>query len=591
MAARQGAGKTFSAVDRMRMHSHSPLKPPGPLVAVQNVVDYASDVTQFVIETYFPIVWRGVNGLTFKAPAQVEVLDWRLGLLYIFCVVCVVAYILVAAFLGGLLLDTEVPLATSSVFSSATSNFVHSVQAHYNLSKPVPCADPDEFAFYYDDYFIYQNISCAFPDPMEVATKVGTRDMFISTHTQETKLYRTPVDANGECAPNVTVDGVQFGDNVNYAGYCRYSNVQSLLQIGSIETDLTFSHSYYGELVNKRAMSPKTYVRRSGETSNRRTFNGGESVSMTVSEWLEIAGIDIDKPYNEQPVVAENGYSVSTALTGQGWSTGKWPRPMLAGARIGLHFRYYNWGLDAGADMSKGSTVYCILEVSPQLDWTSRGYDPQYTTKTAKDPPMTYYEGVHPEVSRTGIVVDNYRYGLHFSVEHSGIIGALNWALIVRILINAIVLLGVVQTVVSVIAQHVMGQEAYFYKRNIVRRIDWARDYAKYAIELLVARQAYISLDPNMDENIDQAELAEILDSVVGDKLDKKQIWELAGFVISETDHERDGAVSSAEFADSFTADALSTDNFARMLKRQQMKMEWLRQKTGIDQSSPNNRA
>ena len=80
---------------------------------------------------------------------------------------------------------------------------------------------------------------------------------------------------------------------------------------------------------------------------------------MGVKEWLEVAGVDLDKPYDQQP----SGFEPSMGLAGVGASKGKFPMPRLSGVRLKLEMSYYNYNLDKDATKD-GPDVYCILEVS-----------------------------------------------------------------------------------------------------------------------------------------------------------------------------------------------------------------------------------
>lgn len=72
--------------------------------------------------------------------------------------------------------------------------------------------------------------------------------------------------------------------------------------------------------------NPKTYIRRKGETSNYATFSGS-AIKLAMKDLLHIAGVDLDKPYDDQP----NAYNPPVGLQGVGTSVGKYPYPRLSG--------------------------------------------------------------------------------------------------------------------------------------------------------------------------------------------------------------------------------------------------------------------
>ena len=81
----------------------------------------------------------------------------------------------------------------------------------------------------------------------------------------------------------------------------------------------TLSDTYAGA-------NPVTYVRRKGESENYMTFSGS-AIKLAVKDLLLIAGVDMDKPYNEQP----SKYKPPAGLQGVGFSAAKYPFPRLTG--------------------------------------------------------------------------------------------------------------------------------------------------------------------------------------------------------------------------------------------------------------------
>ena len=79
---------------------------------------------------------------------------------------------------------------------------------------------------------------------------------------------------------------------------CIHSTSANFLATGIEDSIFAFNH-YYDSSVES-GPKPVTYIRKPGSDENLYTFEEGSSVRLKMSEWLDIAGIDLDKPLNEQ---------------------------------------------------------------------------------------------------------------------------------------------------------------------------------------------------------------------------------------------------------------------------------------------------
>merc|ERR1712216_974345 len=78
---------------------------------------------------------------------------------------------------------------------------------------------------------------------------------------------------------------------------------------------------------------PKTYVRKKDSDKDEHVFEPGESVELTMNEWLDLAGVDLDKPFNDQP---RNFEGTLKGLNGTGADITDYPHPRLSGVRLNI---------------------------------------------------------------------------------------------------------------------------------------------------------------------------------------------------------------------------------------------------------------
>ena len=64
--------------------------------------------------------------------------------------------------------------------------------------------------------------------------------------------------------------------------------------------DSIFAFNHYYDSSVESGPKPITYITKPGSDENLYTFEEGSSIRLKMSEWLDIAGIDLDKPLNEQ---------------------------------------------------------------------------------------------------------------------------------------------------------------------------------------------------------------------------------------------------------------------------------------------------
>ena len=397
--------------------------------------------------------------------------------------------------------------------------FPSSLTAPPRLSLASPQTN---YKFQYDDTFVYENPLCSYLTADELVVKTTSGSLFVTTHIDHKKVYREPAaneaacptDSNQVVATDSNSDTVTSNHNVlstssdgfSFAnGICKYTQNTNLFPVGVEAVNMELLHEFttlsdiYGDV------NPKTFIRRKGDDTDRKVIAAGEAIKLSVGDLLEIAGVDLDKPFDEQP----SGWNPPTGLQGRGTSAGAYPYPRLTGTRLSINIQYYNYNLDDTSGFGEMGTpeVYAIVEVEAKVTWTSRGQDVRY-----RAPSWNWNSPVNPTTGQPeGGFDDMYVYGLNIDVSATGNVAAFNFQLFVQTIVSGLVFLGVAKTVCDFVAINLLGVKSKLYKTFIQEEVDLERECARYAIQALVATEFFRKKDEDGSGNLDLNEVQEML--------------------------------------------------------------------------------
>jgi hypothetical protein len=285
---------------------------------------------------------------------------------------------------------------------------------------------------------------------------------------------------------------------------------------------MAFDHSYDTTSGEYSGTKPKTYVRKKDSDVNEYEFAPGQSVQLTMKQWLELAGVDLDKPFDQQP---GNFEGTLEGLTGGGAdysgtgtalnSAGKYPYPRLSGVRLNILVRYFNYDLHKKVHTEMGDDdVYAIVTVSPVLGWFSKGQEITYRSNpTDLTDPIDAADGA-PD----GYYQDMYKYGILFDIQQTGLVGELDPVFIILTLTSGLVLLGVAGTIVNLLAKFGLGDLSKTYKSFIQEECDIQLEAARYTAQSIVASRAFKVADKDGEGQLDFAELKGVVTSCFSDQ-------------------------------------------------------------------------
>ena len=501
--------------------------------------------------------------LSYLTEKRTLIRDWRLALLYYALLGLVTAYVVTSLVNGKSYIMTEVPTGVASAWGSGGEEF-YKLQKEWNTASE-QCTNTaagsatgtGKYMFNYSASYVYDNVNCGYFNAAEMISKLPSGNvMFFATHAHQSLVARykatevvaddgtvtytcTPGSMETNFAEVVLPNGTKW--NVTYTfppgsmetnfgeaaqqvvdGRCTHLKENNYIIPGMEGSTMAFDHSYDTTSGEYSGTKPKTYVQKKDSDVNEYEFAPGQSVQLTMKQWLELAGVDLDKPFDQQP---GNFEGTLEGLTGGGAdysgtgtalnSAGKYPYPRLSGVRLNILVRYFNYDLHKKVHTEMGDDdVYAIVTVSPVLGWFSKGQEITYRSNpTDLTDPIDAADGA-PE----GYYQDMYKYGILFDIQQTGLVGALDPVFIILTLTSGLVLLGVAGTIVNLLAKFGLGDLSKTYKSFIQEECDIQLEAARYTAQSIVASRAFKVADKDGEGQLDFAELKGVVTSCFSDQ-------------------------------------------------------------------------
>jgi len=424
---------------------------------------------------------------------------------------------------------TEVPTGVASAWGKVGKEF-YDLQKDWNTTSEQctnTAAGTGKYMFNYSASYVYDNVKCGYFNADEMISKLPSGNvMFFATHAHQSLVARYKatevVAADGTvtytCPPGSME--TNFGEAAQQVvdGRCTHVKENNYIIPGMEGSTMAFDHSYDTTSGEYSGTKPKTYVQKKDSDVNEYEFAPGQSVQLTMKQWLELAGVDLDKPFDQQPGNFEGTLEGLTGGGGTGTalnSAGKYPYPRLSGVRLNILVRYFNYDLHKKVHTEMGDDdVYAIVTVSPVLGWFSKGQEITYRSNpTDLTDPIDAADGA-PE----GYYQDMYKYGILFDIQQTGLVGALDPVFIILTLTSGLVLLGVAGTIVNLLAKFGLGDLSKTYKSFIQEECDIQLEAARYTAQSIVASRAFKVADKDGEGQLDFAELKGVVTSCFSDQ-------------------------------------------------------------------------
>lgn len=465
--------------------------------------------------------------LSYLTEKRTLIRDWRLALLYYALLGLVTAYVVTSLVNGKSYIMTEVPTGVASAWGSGGEEF-YNLQKEWSEGNQCTEDGRKKYMFNYSASYVYNNLNCGYFNAAEMISKLPSGNvMFFATHAHQSLVarYKATTTDGGltYTCPEAAMES-NFGEAAQQVvdGRCTHLKENNYIIPGMEGSTMAFDHSYDTTSGDYSGTKPKTYVQKKDSDVNEYEFAPGQSVQLTMKQWLELAGVDLDKPFDQQP---GNFEGTLEGLTGGGAdysgtgtalnSAGKYPYPRLSGVRLNILVRYFNYDLHKKVHTEMGDDdVYAIVTVSPVLGWFSKGQEITYRSNpTDLTDPIDAADG-QPD----GYYQDMYKYGILFDIQQTGLVGALDPVFIILTLTSGLVLLGVAGTIVNLLAKFGLGDLSKTYKSFIQEECDIQLEAARYTAQSIVASRAFKVADKDGEGQLDFAELKGVVTSCFSDQ-------------------------------------------------------------------------
>jgi hypothetical protein len=472
--------------------------------------------------------------LSYLTEKRTLIRDWRLALLYYALLGLVTTYVVTTLVNGKSYIMTEVPTGVASAWGSGGEEF-YKLQKEWSDGDQCTEAGREKYMFNYSASYVYNNVNCGYFNAAEMISKLPSGNvMFFATHAHQSlwARYKATTTDGGltYTCPDAAMENI-FGEAAQQVveGRCTHLKENFYIIPGMEGSTMSFDHSYDTTSGEYSGTKPKTYVQKKDYVNevrvlglNEYEFAPGESVSLTMKQWLELAGVDLDKPFDQQP---GNFEGTLEGLTGGGAdysgtgtqlnSAGKYPYPRLSGVRLNILVRYFNYDLHKKVHTEMGDDdVYAIVTVSPILGWFSKGQEITYRSDpTDLTDPIDAADGA-PD----GYYQDMYKYGILFDIQQTGLVGQLDPVFIIVTLTSGLVLLGVAGTIVNLLAKFGLGDLSKTYKSFIQEECDIQLEAARYTAQSIVASRSFKVADKDGEGQLDFAELKGVVTSCFSDQ-------------------------------------------------------------------------
>ena len=442
-----------------------------------------------------------VMNMTYRTEKVTVLRDWKLALLNYALQLLVVIWVIYSLFNEKTYIEREVPTGVVSSWGLGGKEYNDKQLTIYN-NNPSFCDNLVNYAFNYSADWYYKVPICAYYTGAELISKLPTGNvMFFTTHIAETLRQRyTKPETGCLMEPNGIKECKLIMDQ------CIHTMEANFLAVGIEDSIFAFNH-YFDSSIDS-GPKPVTYIRKEGSDENIYTFDQGESVRLKISEWLDIAGVELDKRLDEQSPEFANDI---TGFNGAGDDIDKYPYLRTSGVRLNIKVKYHNYNLHKDNIKIGSKDTYAIINVEPKIGWFSKGDEIYYKQL----PNVTMFDINNPVNLTTGqpngIYVDFYRYGILIDIQQSGIVGEVNYVFVLLQLTSGLVLLGVASSIVGFVAKFLMGDISPVYKSIIQEEFDPVNEAAQYAAQACVASKVFKEADDDGKGDLDFEELRKLV--------------------------------------------------------------------------------
>ena len=464
----------------------------------------------------------------FKTPSMIVIDNPRVACLNLFFQCLAILYPLSMIWATPLSYSVvEVPTLIPTFWfeSAGTSTFYPFPRVSLYDAQNVTAANPtpafcDNASFDYryttneNDYWNDKSILCRDYDYAEM-TKKELRMAFVSTMIKELDSVSQPCAAMnfsrataGGCAKPTDTQRSYFRHLTTPYGddKCVCDTLQDWFPLGATSMVLGLEHQIITTslLHNIEASSTRTEanararkktiqttVLNKGAGGGDKHFADGETVSLTLDDWLHVAGdVSLDERVAEDAVTPDA-------------TTGLYPHRRSVGGRLRLTFTYDG---DAHMGYERASdSLFCEVEATWQDMWGSMGSTVFFDDARSLDT---------GDVSKH--YLDSYRRGIIIEFYAQGAVSKFDWNTLVATIVAGMVLFNVVPKLMLLIVMYCCGPKSVIYTKAIKKPLCYERELARFAANVAIIATMFKLWDTSkgdQERSIDTDELAAVFKS------------------------------------------------------------------------------
>lgn len=455
----------------------------------------------------------------------------------------------------------------------------------------------------------FENIQCKYV-AREEATVVGeSHALFVTAERDVFVARRESENAFDACdhASFVSIGMEQFCENTaettfrTQFGSCFCERVVSKFIAGAEHLTFSASHAFESRFQSGPTIPDVTHVRVSGnEEETLATFGRGEDVKIPVAKLLEWLDVDLDEKKDGEASRRVTGVRVEASFDYYNFhqapgleervSLDEGPRVCVVtlelaeereagaekkaeerveerepelGSAASRGGRWFNGPIrffetknePRRADVAKaGAATFTRAGVASGAVGTKRGHTSRVDEETV------IHLASRPDGSSAYVL--RSQNGVRVSVNSGGVISRLDAALILETFVQAFLLLSFSNILMRFVAYNLLGTKSRVYKEFGEHEVQYEREYARFAVQSIVASHAFERLDADNSGTISEEELVDALRRAQGPngQSDEDDLRALAAYIVAcgdvdgsqAGDGEADGLISATEWFDLF---------------------------------------
>ena len=171
------------------------------------------------------------------------------------------------------------------------------------------------------------------------------------------------------------------------------------------------------------------------------------------------------------------------------------------------------------------------------------------------------------EAAETAIdksLLEQLQYGVRVNIQVLGLIGQFNYNYLLNTLVQALVFLGVINSIMTLIAQYCMGARSPIYTRAMREEVNFQKCIANFTTKMFVANEAFKSVDRNGDGSVSLAEVTDAIPRIFPE-MSKRESATLAALLMSVSEKEKSATTSKKISANSIRGARLHKDDFVKI--------------------------